>query len=210
MWTDAVISMLTVIAIKTKNLKSRRIVVLFQPSVKTRSIVKLNLLSMNISIVGSMIYGQKNSDGFSATRAPISSVSKNSLVLKSIIIIQAMLSMLIRIVFVPLRSFFNSHSPRLCMVKTFCFLFALFALVARAFVKFGNRFFFAALIAGLVHFASSARFNIIRNVLDYSHLVKRKAQRPERKFVGTSVPKRLAPRTGDDMVCSAWKLAAAL
>lgn len=51
---------------------------------------------------------------------------------------------------------------------------------------------------------------IIKTLFDYEINVKWKAQRPSRKGVGTSVPKRLAPGTGDDMVCSAWKLAAAL
>ncbi len=45
--------------------------------------------------------------------------------------------------------------------------------------------------------------------IDYESKVKGKVQRPSRKGVGPSGPKRLAPRTGDDMVCSAWEHAAA-
>lgn len=202
------IPMFSIIAIVTKNLKSRGIIVLLQPSIKTGSIIKANSFSMSVPIILNMVNGEKFSDGCSTASALIPTISTKRLILKPVIIIDGMLSVLFGMFLVPLRSAFNGSLARFSMILTLCLFLAFFTFFSRAFVKLGFRFVLLALIAN--HIVSSFGVSIIKSIYDYISVVKGKEQRPSRKGVGASVPKRTASRTDDDMVCSAWRQAAAL
>ena len=205
--------MLTVIAITTKNLIAYRIVVGFKPFVEFCAMMKkIVRLSELVSIIVDVVKSKKESLGFSATSAFITTVSHNSGILKSVVIGKRMFSMFVAVFNVPFSSSFNvslsgvslsvisqpllrSLSPLASVLQS-----ALFTLKT---VKVG---IFSSIAALLTSFHGVT--SIIKTLLDYVCDVNKKAQRLSRKRVGASAPKRLATRTVEDIVCSTGKLVA--
>jgi hypothetical protein len=215
MWADSMIPVFTMITVGTKNLIAGRKVRILQPFVKFGPVVKEAVrFSELTSIVVDMIKCQKHGFGFSATGANVSAVSPNSLILKSVIVIKAVCSVLLRVINVPLCG--PLDVTRTGMVSTvipkpITGTLAPFSHVSLAAVMAGET---VKLISRFRLVAFRACFHGITSVIkilsDYGINVKGKVQRPSRKGVGASVPKRIASRTDEDMVCSAWEHAAAL
>lgn len=209
------ITMLTMITVATKNLIAGRISVVFQPFVKLVSVVKKATLPAKLTtIIIDVVESQKERFSFTAASANVTTVSDNSLMLKPVVVIKRYDLPAFCMILVPLSSpnsvlcrillsvfdnpFTGTDIPfRTVFVKAF---FALFS------VPFQLVFLLLATRTSFNHDISS----VIKTIFDYEYKVKGKVQRSFRKEVGASVPKRIAPRTGDDMICSVWEHAAAL
>jgi len=187
MGTEAVIPMFTDIAIGTKNLKPRWIPVSFKPSVE--GAWSFNFPTVVSAIVIYMVNFEKKRMGFSATNAPIAAVSHNRFMAKQGKAFTASFWMF----FVPSGS---DYYP------------ALLTYLARLGRKITRLFEVMAL--NTLDFHKALLSILIITLSDYQSKVKGKVQRPSREGVGASVPKRIAARTAEDMVCSAWEHAAAL
>ena len=221
MWADSIITVFTMIAVTTKNLIASRIAPVTKPFVKFASVMKeAGLFSELTSIIIDMVKVQKEAFSFSATRAFVATVSHDRGILKAIIIGKSILPSLDRIILVPFRSTVgvDLSKVRLLVVLPQIFLRAFSpitaivvnTLCASPSVPLFLGFSFAAFRTSFSNHGINPLFEIIKLIFDYTNKVNGKAQRPFRKEVGPSGPKRLAARTADDMVCSAWKLAAAL
>jgi hypothetical protein len=220
MWTDTMIPMLTMITVATKNLIARRISVVLEPFVKFGSVMKKSALSSELTaIVIDVVKSQEKAFCFSATGAAISSISKNSLVLKSIVVGKSVFSSLFGMFQVPFCSAIGIGFSKMRLFVIFPkILFGLFSPlssvvantpIASSSVPLRLRLLNPTLGPNFLNHGIYPLINVIRTIFDYNNKVKGKVQRPFRKEVGASVPKRIAPRTGDDMVCSAWRHAAA-
>jgi hypothetical protein len=208
------------ITITTKNLIAGWITIILEPLVKLGSMMKKSAFSSELStIIINVIESQKKRFGFSATGATIATISLNSIILKAIVIAKGMLPMLSSVGFVPLCSTINF---KISVVKVISFkvffqqflrLFTpLAAILKNALLTLSA--VPAILIFCFVTFRTSFYHGftslIIKNIYDYKNNVKGKVQRLFRKEVGASVPKRIATRSVDDIVCSIWKHVAAL
>ena len=210
------VSMLPMITVATKNLITRRIALVFQPFVELSPMVKKpHFFSKLAAIIIDMVKREEKGFGFTAAGASIATISSNGFILKAIVIVKRNFATPFRVVLVPFNragSIFNRM------------LFPVFTQpISGTFIPFAAvlfKAFFAltAMPAFLVFCLSALRacFNhkfvssVIESIIDCESKVKSKVQRLSRKGVGPSGPKRLAPRTGDDIVCSAWEHAAAL
>ena len=208
------ISMFTMIAVGTKNLKTGRPVIRFQPLVELRSMMKEVVgFSKRASVIVDVVDVQKKWFGFSAASASISPISHYRLVLKAVIVGKGDFAALLRVVFGPLHGTFRVLRRVFLAIITDPIdrpQFPFFAVLHKALVTLPSVPFL--LILRLV--ASGTGFNhgfasVVKSIFDYDYNVKGKVQRPERNLVGSSDPKRIAARTAGDMVCSAWRHAAA-
>lgn len=213
MRTNAIIPMFTVIAITTKNLIARWVSIGFKPFVESCSMMKkIMAFPKCATVIIDVVKGEKQPFSLTAASASIATISHNSLVLKSVIVGKRMFTVLFDILFVPFSSSFNVtfsgigltvvSKPFLRALRPFSSVFkaTLFALeTVKVLVRSNVTAFFTSF-----HGVTS----ILKMILDYEINVKGKAQRPFRKEVQPSGWKRLAPRTGDDMVCSIRKLIA--
>jgi len=203
------ITVFTMITVTTKNLITGRKARILQPFIKFGTVVKESVSPTELTpVIIDMIECQKERFGFSAAGAYIAAIGPDSFVLKTKIVVKAMVTMLCGIINVPLCSSFNV--TRTGMVPTVISKpnagtrTPFNTIIVKAFLTL-------ATVPGLLVFrlmASGTGFNhgvtsIIKTLSDYGINVKGKVQRPSRKGVGASVPKRLAARTADDMVCSA-------
>jgi hypothetical protein len=214
MWADSMISVFTMIAVTTKNLIAGRIARILQPLVKFGPVVKEAVRFPELaSIVVDMIKCQKHGFGFSATGADVATIGPDRLILKAIVVVKAMLAVFRSVVKVPLCSPFDVTRPGMVssvipkpvtgtgtpfntiVVKAFLTLATVPVILVFRLVTFGT---------GFNHGFTS----VIKMLSDYGINVKGKVQRPSGNGVGSSDPKRIAPRTGEDMVCSAWEHAA--
>jgi succinate dehydrogenase/fumarate reductase cytochrome b subunit len=217
MWADSIITVFTMITVATKNLITGRIRVVLEPFVEFGSMLKKSsFLSESVPVIIDVIQIQEKALRLSATGTTISAISVNSLVLEPVVIGKGVLSALNRIVLIPLCSTFGIAFKNVRLMQVFFQPFlGPFGPITPVSVNtfrtlptmpLGLILRLAALRACFYHGITS----VIKTLSDYGIIVKGKAQRPERNLVGASVPKRLAARTAEDMVCSAWERAAAL
>ena len=209
------ISVFTMIAVGTKNLITGRPVVDFKPLVELWPMMKeVMFFSELTSIIVDVVNVQKKRLGFTTASAFIASVCLNDFILKAVIVGKGILFALLRVFFAPLYGTFGILRRMFLAVVSnplnrpqFPFL----AILHKAFVTLPS---VPSLL--ILRFSTPrTSFNhgltsIVKSIFDYDDNVKGKVQRPSGNGVGSSDPKRIAPRTGEDMVCSAWKHAAAL
>ena len=217
MRTNTFISVLSMVAIHTQNLKSRREFILDKPFIKTIP-TGLKSLAMAFSVIIDVIYCKKERFCLPATGTPITTVSHNDFILKSVVMIKAMFIMSFPVILVPLGStcdvllsvffpiFFDPiHGSYFPGVNSlFSASFAFMATPTSGFIhnfKIGSGFNSIAFFAFIFHVVLLLNV-IIKIISHYDNQIKGKVQRPFRKEVGLSSPKRQAPRTGDDMVPS--------
>jgi hypothetical protein len=186
MWAEAVIPMFTDIAIRTENLKTRWVAILFKPPVEGTWTFNLPTVFSAILYV---VNFKKKRMGFGATSAMVSPVSHNCFMAKHGETCAAPIFVLT----VPFGSNF------------YFALFAYFARFQRKVIRVFNLLAFNTL-----DFHKFLLGKLIITISDYQTYVKRKVQRLSLRRVGASVPKRIATRTVDDIVCSAWEHAAVL
>ncbi|HSW65041.1 MAG TPA: hypothetical protein VLH56_17280 [Dissulfurispiraceae bacterium] len=209
------IPVFTMITVGTKNLKTGRPVIGFKPLVELWPMMKeVVLFSKLSSIVVNVVNVQKKRLGFSTTSANVTSISHYHFVLKAIVIGKGVFSALLWIVFAPFYGTFSVLRRMLFAVSKNPVnrpQFPFFAILHKALVTLPSVptiliLCFTTPVTGFNHGLTP----IVKSIFDYDDNVKGKVQRPERNLVGASVPKRIATRTVEDMVCSAWRHAAAL
>ena len=205
------ITMFSMITVAAKNLIAGRIAVVLEPFIKLCSVVKEPAFSSELStVVLDVVKGQKEAFLLTTTGATISAIGVNGSVLKPVVVGEGVLFTLFRVVFGPLCSAFGSLFG-MCPGVFGVILFKVFLGPFRPIMPVLLKTFRTLptmpllLVFRLMAFGTSLNHgvtSIIKSIIDYMDNVKRKAQRPERNLVGPSGPKRLAPRTGDDMVCT--------
>ena len=209
------ITVFTMITVGTENLITGRPVIGLKPLVELRPMMKeVMFFSKLSSIVVNVVDVQKKRLGFSTTSADVTAICHNHFILKSIVIGKGNLSALFWMFFAPLNGTLSVTFRVLLPVFSYPInrpKFPLFAILHKAFMTLPS----VPTYLILLHTAAVTSFNhgitsVVKTILDYGINVKGKVQRPSGDGVGLSNPKRIAPRTGDDMVCSAWRHAAAL
>jgi hypothetical protein len=208
------------ITIATKNLITGRITIILEPFVKLGSVVKESTFSSKLSsIVIDMVEGQEKRFSFSTTSAPVSSISVNCCVLKPVVIGKGVFSTLLGVILSPFCSNIRLMCGMILTVSSVVFLEHFLGIFAPFTPVFKDTFCALPsmpflLVFGLATLGTNLNHGItsfiVKTIYDYKNNVKGKVQRLFRKEVGSSDPKRIAARTADDIVCSAWKLAAVL
>jgi hypothetical protein len=213
------ITVLSMITVATKNLIPRRIRIILEPFVKFGTMmIKSTGFSENIPVIVDVIQIQKKAFRLSAAGATVSPISDNSLVLEPVVVGKSDLFTLLGIFFGPLCSTLGSLSGmRLSVFGTIIrkVFFGSFRPIVSVFPKAFRTLTTVPLWLVFLSTAFHTDFNhglssVIETILDYGTHVKRKVQRLSLRRVGASVPKRIATRTVDDIVCSAWEHAAVL
>jgi hypothetical protein len=212
MWADSMITVFTMITVGAKNLKTGRPFVGLEPVVKEMTSEKPQFLPVFVSIICNVVKCHKKGFGFTAASANIATISLNSFILKAIIVAKSNLSASFKMFFVPLYGTLSILCRMLFAVVSYPFnrpQFPFLAILHEAFVTLPS------VPTLLILRISTPRtsFNhgltsIVKSINDYGDNVKGKEQRPSGNGVGASVPKRIATRTVEDMVCSAWEHAA--
>lgn len=209
------ITVFPMITVHAQNLKAGREMVINEPFVDSHS---LDRFPVRLSIVRNMIDAQEERFCFSTARTNVTTISHNDRVLQLVVVVKAMGAMLICMIDVPTGSTLyvglSIFTPRGADIVNrldspvfdpfFC---ASLALVPSPTVNSVGDFEFFDWLYDMALFAFSFHSDlhlifVVSFLLYYENQVKGKAQRPGRKPVGPSGPKRRAARTADDMVSS--------
>lgn len=216
MWANSVVAMLTMITVATQNLITGRPTLIAKPFVELRAVViEAGFLPELAPVVVDVIEVKEQAFGFTAAGASVPTVSLNGGILEPVVVGQRILPALFGMVLVP---FCSTIGVDLSQVRLSIVFLKPFLGTDRPFSSVLENArpallsMPAVLVLNLMAFGTFFNHgltSVIKSIYDYANNVKGKAQRSSRQGVGASAPKRLAARTADDMICSAWKHAAA-
>jgi hypothetical protein len=214
MWTDTMITMLPMITVHAQNLKAGREMIIDEPFVDSHS---TKLFPVNLPIVVDVVDAQKKGFCFSAARANVTTISHNDHVLQLVVVVKAMGAMFVCMIDVPTGSTFYVGlsifpSRSVDVVNGFdspvldAPLCASLALVPTPAPRCVSYLIFLDWLFEKAFFTDSSHgiLQMVSVVIKsyYENQVNGKAQRPSRKGVGASAPKRREARTAYDMVSS--------
>lgn len=205
------ITAFTEITVKAINLKDWWKIVFDNPFIHSCTTPIFHLFSMFLSIIVNVVESQKKRFGFAATSTTIATITSDGFVLKTMIIIHAMIIMFLSICFIPLTGTLNIFFTVILLI---ILSNPIFGSCSPLSVIFSPAFFTDKAVKSFGGSCVTAFFTSLRllhnfislviTIIDYENHVNRKAQRLFRKEVEPSGSKRPTPRNGDDIVRS-WQ-----